>query len=283
VHQAGYRTDRQIQSELDFMEYLNGEGIRTPQVIHARGGRSFVVAEHGDVEEPRQCDLFEWIDGRPLRQSGQMPDMPVGEAAQMYAEVGRQAAAIYDASERWERPATFERPVWDVEGMFGPGANLGDFREIEDVTAAQRDVLERLADALAEDIEAFGKTPDRYGLSHGDFLAENLFVCEDGLRLIDFDDAGESWHLFDVATALFDLEGTDYFDPCLEGLVRGFRERRALPEEHLAMLPTFILARMLSYLGHAVSRTHLAQSAPLRMYFVGMLEFRGAEYLASRS
>lgn len=281
IHQAGYRTDAQIQSELDYMEFLNEKGIPTPRVVRASDESSFVVVAHAEVEEPRQCDLFEWIDGKPLRISGEPPDMEVPEAAKLYAQVGRQAAALYNATEEWKRPAGFVRPVWDVEGIFGVSANLGNFRASVQLSDSQRTFLDELAARLAADLDAFGKTPDRWGLSQGDFLSENVMVCEDGLRLVDFDDAGEGWYLFDIATALFDLTGSEYFDPCLAGYVAGFRELRDLPEEHLQMLPAFILARVLSYLGHAVSRSHLEQSEWLQPVFTAMLEEQGAAYLGS--
>jgi Ser/Thr protein kinase RdoA (MazF antagonist) len=281
VHQAGYRTDAQIQSELDYMEYLNGQGVPTPQVVRASDGSSFVVAEHSDIAEPRQCDLFEWIDGKPLRNSGEPPDMAVGEAAKLYARVGRQAAALYSATEAWTRPDGFVRPVWDAEGIFGVSANLGDFRKSVQLSDAQRTFLGELAARLTADLDAFGKTSDRWGLSQGDFLSENVMVTSDGLRLVDFDDAGEGWYLFDIATALFDLSGSDYFEPCLEGYVAGFRELRELPEHHLKMLPAFILARVMSYLGHAVTRSHLEQSEWLQPVFTAMLEEHGTAYLNS--
>jgi Ser/Thr protein kinase RdoA (MazF antagonist) len=281
IHQAGYRTDAQIQSELDYMEFLNEKGVPTPQVVRASDGSSFVVAGHAEVEEPRQCDLFEWIDGKPLRNSGEPPDMEVGEAAKLYVEVGRQAAALYNATEFWTRPEGFVRPVWDVEGIFGANANLGDFRKSVQLSDVQRKFLDELAARLTDELDAFGKTPDRWGLSQGDFLSENVMVCADGLRLVDFDDAGEGWYLFDIATALFDLTGSEYFDPCLAGYVAGFRELRDLPEDHLQMLPAFILARVLSYLGHAVTRSHLEQSEWLQPVFTAMLEEHGGAYLRS--
>ena len=285
VHQAGYRTDSQVQSELDFMEYLNDQGIPTPRVVRTPDAASFVRAEHADVKEPRQCDLFEWIDGRPLRSSGEPPDMPRAEAEQRYREVGRLAASIYNASEKWTRPRGFERPCWDPEGIFGANAHLGDFREIERATPDQRTLLSALADRLALDLGSFGRTPDRFGLSQGDFLPENIMVCDEGLRLVDFDDAGESWILFDVVTAVFDLKlvGSDYFEPCLRSFVEGFRELRDLPQEQLAMLQTFYLARLLSYLGHSVSRSHLEQSAGLQLVLLATLEKEGAAYLRGSS
>ena len=180
----------------------------------------------------------------------------------------------------WSRPPGFSRPAWDAEGIFGKRAHLGDFRALPGLTPEQLALLERLAAKLAADLEAFGRSPDRFGLSHGDFLPENILVCPDGIRLIDFDDCGEGWFLFDFATALFDLLGEPAFDPCLAALVAGYREQRALPDAHLELLPAFLLARALSYLGWSATRSHLRKAAQIAPRLLGALEVFAPAYLA---
>eukprot|EP00439_Symbiodinium_sp_Y106_P087675 s1_g211.t1 len=281
VHQAGYRTDSEVQSELDFMEHVTEAGIQTPRVIRAESGASFVYAEHPDADLPRQCDIFEWIDGKPFRKTGEPPKVSIEEAASVYAEVGGLLAKIYNATENWTRPNGFSRPEWDAEGIFGINAHLGDFRLIQNVTDAQRGLLNDIDAKLTEDLARFGKDADRYGLTQADLLPENIMICADGIRLIDFDDTGESWVLFEFATALMDLAGTDFFDPSLEALFEGFRKHRSLPDEHLAMLPAFMIARLLSYLAHTVSRDHLDAAEAGQQMILSMLEEQGPAYLAA--
>lgn len=280
VHQAGYRTDAEVQSELDFMEHVTEAGVRTPRVIRAESGASFVYAEHGAADVPRQCDVFEWIDGKAFRKTGEVPEVSIENAAEIYAEVGRQVATIYNATENWVRPNGFSRPAWDAEGIFGVNGHLGDFRLIQNVTDAQRGLLTDIEAKLTQDINNFGKDPDRYGLAQGDLLPENIMICKDGIRLIDFDDTGHSWVLFEMATALIDLAGSDYFDPSLGAFIAGFREHRNLPDEHLAMLPAFLMARVLSYLAHTVSRNYLEQSEANQQMLLGLLEEYGPFYLS---
>ena len=279
IHQANYRTDAQIQGELDMMAYLNGAGIRTPVVVATESGALFTTVSSPAVPEPRQCDLFEWIEGKALRQTGEAFSTPLPELEQSYRQVGRLAASIHDALERWDRPARFERPAWDCEGIFGVNGHLGDFRRLTDVSEAQQRLLLDIAQKLTEVMTAFGQAPDRYGLSHGDFLAENVFVCDDGIRLLDFDDAGDSWYLFDLTTAVFDLLESRAFEPCLAAIVSGYRELRPLPEEHLAMLPAFVLARVLSYLGWCAKKTHMPQSAWMKPLLLAAAEKHGAAFL----
>ncbi len=278
IHQGNYRSDAQIQSELDLMTYLGGEGIRTPRVVPTQSGSLFTTVSADGVTEPRQCDLFKWIDGKPLRTTGQ----PIGEIAPLteaYAEVGRLAAQIYNATEKWQRPAGFDRPAWDADGMYGVNGQLGDFRRLEGATDEQMRLMLDVSDKLTTALAEFGQSPDRYGLSHGDFLAENIFVCEDGIRLLDFDDAGDSWYLFDIATALFDLLGTPAYDPCFAAIVSGYREHRDLPDDHLTMLSAFFLGRLLSYLGWCAKKPHMVQSAVIKPLLLAAFEQQAPAFL----
>jgi len=279
VHQADYRSDAEIESELAFMSALRERGVRTPEVVPARDGALFVVAESAAVPEPRQCDLFEWIEGRPLRSSGEDAALATEELAAAYAEVGRQAAAIANAAEGWRRPQGFARPVWDPGGIFGATAHLGDWRKAASLTGEQRSLLDRLAERLREDLAAFGQAPDRFGLCHGDFLPENLMVCDEGLRLIDFDDCGEGWYLFDFATGLFDLLGEPPYEACLTAMVAGYREHRALPDAHLARLPAFFLARALSWVGWSATHAHLRKAGEIAPRLLAGLEAFAPAYL----
>ncbi|MCH8162311.1 MAG: phosphotransferase [Chloroflexi bacterium] len=279
IHAGNYRSDAQIQSELDLMTYLDSEGVRTPSVVPTRDGALFTTVSADGVTEPRQCDLFKWIDGKPLRMTGQ----PIGEIAPLaeaYTEVGRIGARIYNATERWQRPAGFDRPAWDAAGIYGVDGNLGDFRRLEAATDAQMRLMLDVSDGLTDVLADFGQSPDRYGLAHGDFLAENIFVCGDGIRLLDFDDAGDSWYLFDIATALFDLLGTPAYEPCFDAIVSGYREHRDLPDEHLAMLPAFFLARLLSYLGWCANKPHMPQTAVIAPLLLAAVEQQAPALLA---
>ncbi len=88
--------------------------------------------------------------------------------------------------------------------------------------------------------------------------------------------------LFDFAAGLFDLLGEPELEPelCTAAMVAGFRERRPLPDEHLALLPAFFLARTLSYVGWAATRTHLEKVAAIAPRLVAALKAFGPAYLA---
>ena len=81
------------------------------------------------------------------------------------------------------------------------------------------------------------------------------------VRLIDFDDAGYGWHLFEIATTLYFNIGQPYFDRIERATLEGYRTERDLTAADEALLPLFYTARGFTYLGwvHTRSETETAR------------------------
>ncbi len=72
--------------------------------------------------------------------------------------------------------------------------------------------------------------------------------------MIDFDDSGFGFRLFDIATALVKNRNEPHYDAMMGALIEGYRTQRELPQRELDSLPLFILLRALTYLGWAEAR-----------------------------
>ena len=107
----------------------------------------------------------------------------------------------------WQLPAGFARHAWDEQGLAGEKPIWGRFWEIEAAAESQRDLLLRGREAVFEGLSRLAKSPGRYSMIHADFAPENILVDGDKLRLIDFDDAGFGWHLFELVTSLYFIQG----------------------------------------------------------------------------
>ena len=118
-----------------------------------------------------------------------------------------------------------------------------------------------MRDKLRSDLTSLGVSPAVYGVIHADLVFENVLANKDGLRVIDFDDSGYGWHLFDLVTTVFFLQGTGHFAPAQDALIAGYRKRRPLTDEHLAWLPVMFMARATTYLGwmHTRAETETAR------------------------
>jgi Ser/Thr protein kinase RdoA (MazF antagonist) len=123
-------------------------------------------------------------------------------------------------------------------------------------------VLGRLDDVLRARLAAFGQGADRYGLVHADLRLANLLVDGPETFVIDFDDCGWSWLLYDLGAALSFIEDDPRVPALIDAWVTGYRTVRPLSAVDEAEIPTFVLMRRLllvAWIG-SHSGTDLARS-----------------------
>jgi Ser/Thr protein kinase RdoA (MazF antagonist) len=268
IHRAGYHSDDALRSELLWMAALEDYGVHVPTLVPDASGSPFVSMAMESPAETRQVDIFEWVNGRQL---GSVEDGVTDPAAiaTTYETIGSLAAKLHNQATSWELPPGFTRHAWDADGLAGENPLWGQFWKLEQLNDVQREVLLNARERVYTDLKAYGEDPanrDRYSMIHADFVAENLMVEGDTVRLIDFDDAGFGWHLFELATAVYFEQEQDYYPGAWEALVSGYRQHRDLPDSQLEHMPLFFLARSFTYLGwvHTRKETETARElAPL--------------------
>ncbi|MEP1470911.1 MAG: phosphotransferase [Halieaceae bacterium] len=257
IHRHAYHSDEELRSELQWLAALQAAGISVPQMLPALSGELFLTVQVGEVPEPRQVDIMAWLEGEQLGsiEGGLAAD---GAVEQIYHTIGGLAARLHNQAARWVLPEGFSRHAWDIEGLVGDTPFWGPFWELAALTDDERALLLRARDRVRDDLARYAADPanaDRYSLIHADFVVENLLVDGDTVRLIDFDDAGFGWHLFELATALhFEME-EDFFSAAFDAMVSGYRAHRDLPDAQLAHMPLFFLARSFTYLGWVRTRS----------------------------
>ena len=253
VHRYGYHTDAALNSELVWIRALEEAGIDVPQVVPTVSNQLFITLQSDTVPEPRQVDLFEWIEGEQL---GNATENLEDQAAfaRIYRTVGEISARLHDQAVAWTPPAGFVRHAWDVDGLTGSEPVWGRFWEHPALAASERALAERARDRVRDDLLTFGVSCDNFSLIHSDILPENVLVQRERVRIIDFDDTGFGWHLYDIATTLADYRGGEKTAQKLEAYVEGYRSIRELADAHLERLDLFGVARALTTLGWLSTR-----------------------------
>ena len=244
VHRLGYHSEQEIASELAWMDALRAEaGVRTPRVLSATDGRRIVtVTERGgaDPSTARHCVRFEFLPGRE----------PAGESGGVlsgghFAELGEITARMHQHARRWPRPAWFTRFHWDYRAAFGPGARWGRWQDGIGVGPSERQVLTRLDSVLRSRLAAFGTGPERYGLVHADTRLANLLVHDGAVSVIDFDDSGFSWYLYDLGTSVSFFEHAPEVPVLVDSWLDGYHRAGELSAADQAEIWTFIMFRRL--------------------------------------
>jgi Ser/Thr protein kinase RdoA (MazF antagonist) len=282
VHRQGYHSDSALESEFAWLRALEAAGIQVPRVIRSRDARDFEVVAAGVAEGTRQIDVFEWIDGCQL---GSIESGIAGEQAAIagqYERIGEIAARMHNHTSAWRQPPVFQRHSWDAAGLVGEQPLWGRFWELAALRRAQRSLLVRARTAIAADLAAYGTQPDRYGLIHADLVPENLLVDGDRICVIDFDDAGFGWHLFELATSLYFISGEGVFPAARAALIRGYRTLRPLSDQALEWLPLFLAARGTTYLGWVHTRQGSETAREMTPYLIERACAVAEEYLAAR-
>ncbi len=256
IHRYGYHSDEELDSELCWMKALQEADIDVPNVVPTVDGNLFVLLNAGDVPEPRQVDLFEWVNGEQLG-SIEHSLNDVGQVRKTFEIIGQLAARVHNQAVQWKVPANFTRHRWDVDGLVGADPFWGRFWELDVLTDDQRELVLRARDRVEKDLSDYAekyKDKPYFSLIHADLVAENLLVEGDTVRLIDFDDAGFGWHLFELATILYFEQGENYYEEAFSALINGYRMERNLSDEQLGYMPLFFLARSFTYLGWVHTR-----------------------------
>lgn len=253
VHRPGYHSDAALRSELRWMEALQAAGIDVPGIVPTKAGASFAVVDGGQ-SAPVQVDMFEWIEGRQL---GAVETGLAGEAASLgdlYRTLGVIAGRLHNHAQDWQPPVGFVRHAWDEHGLAGERPFWGRFWEHPALTPDRRRLLTAARERVYADLAATAKLPHSYSMIHADFCPENLLVDGTRVRLIDFDDAGFGWHLFELVTPLYFLVDQPGFGAIKDAVIDGYRSARPLPDSELEQLPLFMLARGLTYVGWVHTR-----------------------------
>ncbi|MEU8201061.1 phosphotransferase [Streptosporangium sp. NPDC049046] len=235
VHRLGYHSTPAILSELSWLEALREQaGIRTPRVIPAPDG-SRVLTVPGP--EPRDCVMFEFLPGTEPSQDDPLPG---------FERLGALTARMHRHARGWSPPEGFTRFHWDYEAALGAESRWGRWQDGLGMDTEARAVLGRLDKELRERLHRFGRGLGRYGLIHADLRAANLLVeGENPPGVIDFDDCGFGWYLYDLAAAVSFVEHRPEVPELIDAWVRGYRTVLDLPAEDEAEIWTFVMFRRL--------------------------------------
>jgi Ser/Thr protein kinase RdoA (MazF antagonist) len=236
VHRLGYSSAEEIRSELAWMTALHRDGvIETATPLPGGNGEPVQTLASPSGRAPRHAVAFERLPGNE-------PDAGV-DAPRWFERLGELTAKLHLHAKSWVLPAGFRRKRWDLDAMVGDKGYWGPWRDAIGLDRPGMAALEQALSLITRRIDRFGMTPERFGLVHADLRLANLLVHDTHLRIIDFDDCGFSWFMYDFATAVSFIEHESMVPDLLRAWVAGYRKAAPLSAEERAEIPTFVVLR----------------------------------------
>jgi Ser/Thr protein kinase RdoA (MazF antagonist) len=236
VHRVGYSSADEIDSELSWIRALRSSGtVETAAPLPACNGELVQTLASPSGREARYAVAFE-------RLSGSEPDSSRDGVA-WFERLGELTARMHAHAKSWILPAGFRRRRWDLDGMIGPQAYWGSWRAAPGLEAADITIIERAVQVIHARLQRYGLEPARFGLIHADMRLANLLADGERLCIIDFDDCGFSWYLYDFATAISFIEDQPLVPALLQSWLAGYRRVAPLSAQEQAEIPTFVALR----------------------------------------
>ncbi len=261
IHRPGYHTLDELIAEHEWTKALSDAGFLLPVTRPTQSGEYYLpITVNGGA---RYAEVIEWLEGCSLRELGERkPDIALILA--QLTQLGAMMAKLHNHSEQWQHSASFVRHELDIDGFFGESPFWGRYWDSPGITSDQKALLLGSQKNIIKALEALGKSRDVYGMIHADLHDENIFVTNDKMYLIDFDDAGFGWHLYDIAVALYTHAFGEDYQTLQAAFLKGYRQHRPLSEDHIKLIPMFLHIRTRALIGWLTARPELKEAARLK-------------------
>ena len=257
VHREGYHSRPAIASELAWEFDLRRSGVvTTPNPLAGRNGEIIQVISHPRLPRPRNVVLFDWETGA---------EPGIGEDLSGPFEVlGEITARMHIHARHWQRPQWFTRLTWDFDTALGEDKpHWGRWRDGIGMDATKEKLFQRTVDLIGHRLRAYGKAPVRFGLIHCDLRLANLLIDGPSVKVIDFDDCGFGWYMYDAATPVSFYEHDPQVPALIESWKAGYRKVLTLPKEDEAEIATFIMLRRILLVAWIAS--HIEAEFPMSL------------------
>jgi Ser/Thr protein kinase RdoA (MazF antagonist) len=222
-----------INSELTWLAALNQQAhLPVPAPIPNLGGRLNATIVTPGIPQGRVVSLMRWLDGQKIQQ---------GLRPHHLKALGQVVAQLHSFSASWNPPAGFTRPHWDWDSQLGGSMFEHSLEElIASMPAQFQQPFQDVSRAAREAMEHLGKEPDAYGLIHADLYPENALFKDGKAYLIDFEDCGYGYWIWDIAVALCRWAWGEHWQPMRDAFKEGYTQIRTLPEAQWAQLDLFV-------------------------------------------
>jgi Ser/Thr protein kinase RdoA (MazF antagonist) len=229
------------EGELIWLAALRNEtGLPVPEPVPSLDGKLLTTIASPGVPHGRVVSLMRWVDGQQLNAKSLRP--------QHAKAWGRLVDQLHKFAAGWTPPEGYKRFQCDWDGILGNGVLQ---EPVDELVAAMppkyREPFESVSAETQTAMETLGKGPDVYGMVHIDMYLENVLFKGGEPRIIDFEDCGFGYYLYDLSIIFSQWmwqPEMDWFRPVF---LEGYTATHILPDEQIKYLDLFIATRFADF------------------------------------
>jgi Ser/Thr protein kinase RdoA (MazF antagonist) len=227
---------KDVLGELTWLAALRQEAdLPVPEPVSTLNGELLTRITSPEVPDGKLVSLMRWVDGRHLNKGLQTHHSNAW---------GELVGQLHKFSAGWQPPEGFERPTWDWDGQLSNGVLRTPVDELAASMPEQfREPFEIVSREVRDVMASFGKGADAYGLIHCDMYLENLLFKAGQPRLIDFEDCGYGYWMWDFGVIFSQWPWTIEFPRLRDAFFDGYSQIRTLPETQYKHLDLFMAAQ----------------------------------------
>lgn len=250
VHREGYHTEKALEVEMAWLKSI--KKVAAPVPVRSRQKRYLVEIKQGHARA-RYCSLLEWVDGKLLGGS---------ISTAHYFALGKEIAKLHlSVSKPLRAKAKQLRHYWNADGLIGSKPVFGPIDALFGATKMQQRQIDEARKRTYLALKRYERNfPDKMTLIHADLHVQNIVTCGAKHFMIDFDDCGYGFRVYDLVIPMISAVGilgskrSEEIIKFKEALFKGYQEYLPLDEADYGAFEHLMRARRLLMLGWLMSR-----------------------------
>lgn len=229
----GQKTDA-IRLDMAWLSAIRKDtGLPVSEPVRALDGNFVVRISTPRVPEKHNCTLLKWVKGRHIIKNIRPHHFQVQ---------GEIMARLHNHASQWQIPKGFNKRKFDYDGLFrdDAGAGIPNSEAWRLLPNSHHKAFKAISQKTGQVMDDWGQGRDVYGLIHGDCGVDaNVLFWKGQAHIIDFDDSGFGYYLYDLAIALEHCWEEQLYARYLDSLLRGYNKYRRIPKDQLGYMDLF--------------------------------------------
>ncbi|HWI46661.1 MAG TPA: phosphotransferase [Rummeliibacillus sp.] len=250
VSRPNYHTKNEIEGEIAWLQTLHEQSPIEVSLPIANDDGEYVQTCYAD-DQVYYCTLFTFLEGDTP------DDQNESALIDQFEILGSITAQIHHhIISQHEKYSNYNRLTWDYDAILGENPKWARWQDGQGITTERLQLFERVSKTIKSKLDEYGKLKEHFGLIHADLRLANLIIDGNQIKVIDFDDCGFGWYLYDLASSLSFIEHQPYVPDLIKAWINGYTKIRSLSEEDIDLIPSFIMMRRLQLISWIGSRNN---------------------------